>query len=198
MENVNEIATALIEAQKEMGGAKKDANNPFFKSKYADLNSIIEAVKGPLLNNGISFIQPMLVEGGNNFVKTILVHKSGQTLESTMLIKPTKDDMQGLGSAITYARRYTLQAMCGLPAEDDDGNAASSPVVKKPEPQVVPPKEEVPITEYPSPMEPTAAGGTSPLVCMACQAEVSAKVKQYSMDKFGKTLCFDCQKVQNG
>ncbi len=125
MENMNELASALIEAQKQMGAAKKGATNPFFKSKFADLGNIIEAIKDPLLSNGICYVQTVESDNGNNYLRTSLIHKSGQSISGRMLIKPTKDDMQGIGSAITYARRYGLQAIVGLPAEDDDGNAAS-------------------------------------------------------------------------
>lgn len=130
MNGKNEIAVALILAQKEMGAAKKGAENPFFKSKYADLSSVIEAIKEPLLNNDIAYSQTLESDDDRNYVRTSLIHKSGQSISGRMLIKPTKDDMQGLGSAITYARRYGLQAITGLPAEDDDGNAASAPKTK--------------------------------------------------------------------
>lgn len=123
---MKEIAKALLKAQSEMGNASKDSNNPFFKSKYADLNSIREACM-PLLNaNGITIIQPMVHIDGKNFVKTILLHTSGETIESiTEIVYSKQNDAQAQGSGITYARRYGLQSLVCIGAEDDDGNKAS-------------------------------------------------------------------------
>ena len=138
---INEISEALCKAQHEMEGAKKDTSNPFYKSKYADLASVIYAIKEPLCKNNLSYTQ--LVESndeGKTFLKTILMHKSGQSISSKMLVKPTRDDMQGLGSAITYARRYSLQAIVGLSSEDDDGNAASGLKNNSSKPEVEMPK----------------------------------------------------------
>ena len=184
MENVNELATALIEAQKEMGAAKKGSDNPFFKSKYADLASVIEAIKEPLLNNDICYVQMVEAEANQNFLITKLIHTSGQSLSGRMLIRPTKEDMQGLGSAITYARRYGLQAIVGLPAEDDDGNAASV-VVKKP---LAAPK---PIVGDSEPIKPSEA-----IECSVCATVITEKVQKYSLDRYKKQLCFDCQKLE--
>ena len=124
---MKEIAKALLKAQTEMGNAVKDSSNPFFKSKYADLNSIREACM-PLLNaNGISVIQPMVNVDGKNYVKTVLLHTSGETIESfTEIIYSKSNDAQSQGSGITYARRYGLQSLVCIGAEDDDGNSASA------------------------------------------------------------------------
>lgn len=122
-----QIAKALIEAQKQMGTARKDSNNPFFKSKYADLNSVREACIPALNENGIVVLQPICQIDSNNFVKTILLHESGETIESlTQIIYSKQNDAQAQGSGITYARRYGLQSLVCIGAEDDDGNAASS------------------------------------------------------------------------
>lgn len=125
---MKEIASALVKAQSEMGNAKKDNVNPFFKNKYADLNSVREAVL-PLLNaNGITVLQPIVHMDGKNFVKTVLLHTSGECLESfTEIIYAKSNDAQAQGSGITYARRYGLQSMVCVGADDDDGNAASKP-----------------------------------------------------------------------
>lgn len=125
-ESIKELATALCFAQAEMGGAVKDSNNPFFKSSYADLTSIIKALKEPFANHGLSYVQlPITSEGGKGIgVTTMLMHKSGEWLQSEYLLPMVKVDPQGAGSAITYARRYALQAMAGIPAVDDDGEAA--------------------------------------------------------------------------
>ena len=130
-EHINELATALNKAQDQMSGALKDAKNPFFKSNYADLGSVVRAIKEPFSANGLSYSQFPLFEDGKVGVETILMHTSGQWLSSILLLPMTKQDPQAAGSAITYARRYALQAIAGVPAEDDDGNAASKPAAKK-------------------------------------------------------------------
>jgi hypothetical protein len=125
---MKEIASAFIKAQSQMSAPKKDNANPFFKSKYADLNSVLEAVMKPLHDNGIAVLQPTITIDGKNFVKTILLHESGEMLESfTEILYAKVNDAQGQGSGITYARRYGLQSLCGVGAEDDDGNKASAP-----------------------------------------------------------------------
>lgn len=130
-ETIGEIAKALHAAQGEMSGAKKGAANPFFKSKYADMNSVVDAVRGPFCNHGLSYSQFPVVEDGRAGVITILMHTSGEWLESKLLLPVAKQDAQATGSAITYARRYALQSIAGIPSEDDDGNAASAPAAKK-------------------------------------------------------------------
>ena len=125
-EQVDKLAAALCKAQAEMGGAVKDAKNPFFKSSYADLTSVIKAIKEPFANNGLSYSQfPVTSEGGGGVgVVTVLLHSSGQWIESEFYLPLAKKDPQGGGSAITYARRYALQAMAGIPTADDDAEAA--------------------------------------------------------------------------
>jgi len=130
-ETIGEIAKALHAAQGEMSGAKKGAANPFFKSKYADMNSVVDAVREPFCNHGLSYSQFPLFEDGMAGVITILMHTSGEWLESKLLLPVTKKDPQATGSAITYARRYALQSIAGIPSEDDDGNAASAPAAKR-------------------------------------------------------------------
>lgn len=124
-ESIKELATALNKAQAEMSGAKKGANNPFFKSKYADLNAVVDAVRIPFSENGLSYSQFPIMEDNKVGVETILMHESGEWMSSILTLPMTKQDPQAAGSAITYARRYALQAIAGIPAEDDDGNAAS-------------------------------------------------------------------------
>ena len=118
---LDKISPAVLSAQKELGGVKKGAANPFFKSKYADLTAVIEALKDVLNNNGLSMVQTQ--RDGN--VMTTLLHSSGQYISSaTPIICAKQNDPQALGSAITYARRYGLQSILCLPAEDDDGERA--------------------------------------------------------------------------
>lgn len=118
------LLAALVKARKEMGAAKKGAVNPHFRSKYADLGSVMEAVKEPLEAQGLAFVQDI----ENGCVVTVIMHESGECLRlAPFPIMATKQDAQGTGSGLTYARRYSLQTALGVPAEDDDGNAASKP-----------------------------------------------------------------------
>lgn len=122
-ESIKQLATALVGFHKEVGKVAKDAANPFFKSKYAPLSSILDAIDGPLVNNGLSVVQ---FPEGENGLTTRLVHTSGEWMEATYSMKPAKDDPQGRGSAITYQRRYAVGAVLSLNIdEDDDGNKAS-------------------------------------------------------------------------
>ena len=120
------IATALVKAQKEFGPALKSSTNPYFTSKYADLAACVEAVIDALNNNGIALIQKCHESDTGVNVETLLLHESGESLSCGVLHVPaSKQDPQGYGSALTYARRYSLMAACGIAPEDDDGNAAS-------------------------------------------------------------------------
>ena len=115
---------ALIKAQSEMGKALKNSSNPHFKSKYADLSSVVDATIDAFTNNGFAVLQPCNTDELGNFVETVLLHESGDTFNSKVYLSLSKQDMQGLGSAITYARRYGLLGMAGIAPEDDDGNAS--------------------------------------------------------------------------
>jgi hypothetical protein len=125
---ITKIASALLKAQGAMGTAIKDAKNPFFKSKYADLNSIREACMPSLQTNGITLLQPTITIDGKNYVETILIHESGEWMScETEILFGKKDDAQAQGSGITYARRYGMQSFLNVGADDDDGNIASQP-----------------------------------------------------------------------
>jgi len=129
---MKQIATALVKAQSEMSNPKKSSANPFFKSKYSDLNAVREATITVLNENGICVLQPMVHIDGKNFVKTVLLHESGELIESfTEIIYNKTNDAQAQGSGITYARRYGLQSLVCVGADDDDGNAASQPQKKQ-------------------------------------------------------------------
>jgi hypothetical protein len=122
------IATALVKAQKAFGPALKTHTNPAFRSKYADLSACIEAVMDALNDNGIAMIQQTRENDRGVTVETVFIHESGEQISSGPLHVPaSKQDPQGYGSALTYARRYSLMAACGIAPEDDDGNAASKP-----------------------------------------------------------------------
>lgn len=124
-ESIKELAAALSKAQSEMHGAKKDSTNPFFKSKYADLTSCWEACREPLTKNGLSITQTTsFTETHGMVLITTLLHSSGEWMASELPIRPVKDDLQGLGAAITYLRRFALCAIVGITQDDDDGESA--------------------------------------------------------------------------
>ena len=122
------IYAKLLEVQKEVGAISKDSKNPFFKSKYFDINSLIAHVQPLLEENGLLLLQP--IEDGVQYSRVIDV-ESGASIESGLQL-PSLNDPQKLGSAITYYRRYTLQSLLGLQAEDDDANLASQNTSRKP------------------------------------------------------------------
>lgn len=119
------LYAALATAQGSMGAASKDARNPHFKSRYASLAAVLEAVLPPLNEQGLVLMQHPAFDGDLVTLTTVLAHKSGQYISSTCAAPLGKRDAQGVGSAITYLRRYAAQSICGLPVDDDDGNAAS-------------------------------------------------------------------------
>ena len=125
-ESILKISPALLKAQKSIKFAVKDSVNPHFRSKYADLSSVIEAIKEPLNDNGITFIQGYEESDTSLKLTTRLQHESGEFIESTNTIPLVKMDAQGYGSTATYARRYALAAITGLYQDDDDGNAGSA------------------------------------------------------------------------
>lgn len=123
------VASAFVKAQKQFGPALKSSTNPHFKSRYADLAACVEAVVDALNANGIALMQRTYECETGVQVETVFIHESGEVIEGGMLHVPaSKADAQGYGSALTYARRYSLLAATGLAPEDDDGNAASRPV----------------------------------------------------------------------
>lgn len=125
-EQIDKIATALAKAQGEIQAAVKGSENPHFKSKYADLAACWDACRAPLTANGIAVIQSPSNEDGVIHLTTMLAHASGQWMKSDVSVRAAKPDAHGLGSAITYLRRFSLCSMAGIaPGDDDDGNAAS-------------------------------------------------------------------------
>ncbi len=156
-ETISKITSAFLKAQKAMEGAKKGGSNPYFKSKYADLSSVLEACKSALNENGISILQPHTstfnpVTGEEvHYVETLLVHESGEFFSSaTKMEVAKKNDPQSLGSAISYARRYGLQSLISLPAEDDDGEAAmgrTKTSFSSTKPEVKPEEKKVEVAE---------------------------------------------------
>jgi len=130
-DSIKNLAAALCKAQEQMCGAVKDSKNPFFKSSYADLGAVVKAIKEPFADNGLSYSQFPAEDNGRIGVETMLMHTSGEWMSNSFTVNLTKQDAQGAGSAITYCRRYALQAIAGIPSEDDDGNHASKPAAKQ-------------------------------------------------------------------
>lgn len=127
-EYIDQLMTALSKAQGEISGASKDSKNPFFKSRYADLSSVWEACRQSLSKHGLAVVQSPMPFNGGLIMVTTLGHSSGQWIRSYLPIVSAKQDAQGIGSGITYTRRYALAAIVGVvpdDQEDDDGNKAS-------------------------------------------------------------------------
>jgi len=123
---IKNLAAAYVQAQAEIGAAIKGNTNPHFKSKYADLGAVMDAVKPTLAKYGLGFVQEVTEREGGVYVETVILHKSGESYRTGKLPMPApKQDPHGYGSAITYAKRYSLQAAFGVPSEDDDGNKAA-------------------------------------------------------------------------
>lgn len=149
--SIIKLAPALLKAQKSMVNAVKDAKNPFFKSQYADLNAVREAAHPSLNDNGITVLQPLIQKDGKSFVRTLLLHESGEYLASDVEVVAAKqNDPQAYGSAVSYARRYGLQALLSIGAEDDDGEKGMGRVSKtyvKLSPPVLTPTPSVVVAE---------------------------------------------------
>lgn len=139
-DSIKELAAALSKAQNQMSGAAKDKNNPFFNSTYADMASVVSAIKESFAANNLSYSQFPLMEDGKVGVETILMHSSGEWMSNILLLPTKKQDPQAAGSAITYARRYALQAIAGIPSKDDDGNSATHQPKAAVQPEIDPKK----------------------------------------------------------
>jgi hypothetical protein len=155
-ESIALLAGALAKAQLQIEPASKNATNPHFRSHYADLASIWDACRGPLNTNGLSIVQfPCDGEVGRIGLCTMIVHSSGEWMSETITVKALKEDPQFLGGVLTYLRRYSLAAVVGVTAtEDDDGNAVSTPAnarVNAPAPRpYIPPPVSPPLVNAPS------------------------------------------------
>ena len=128
---MKELYSAIVKAQAAMSHAAKDAKNPHFKSAYSSLASVIDAVRPALSANNLAFVQKLHTADSGISIETVLIHESGQELSCGVLFIPaTKQDAQGFGSAISYGKRYSLQAALGIASDDDDGQSAvkSAPV----------------------------------------------------------------------
>ncbi len=120
-EDLKDLFTALSKAQAEMETAELSSENPFFKTRYADLAAIVKASRPALTKHGLSLIQQIIThDDGQTMLHTMLCHNSGQWVESRVRIVPPKNDVQSIGSYITYLRRYSIAAICGIVSSDDD------------------------------------------------------------------------------
>lgn len=137
-EQINELSAALAKAQAQIENASKTSNNPHFKSKYADLAEVLNTVRPVFAANGIAIVQMPSFAGGIVSVETMLTHASGQWISNVCSTPVSKQDAQGVGSAITYLRRYSLAAFAGVAQEDDDANAAVGHAPKQQKPQAAP------------------------------------------------------------
>jgi len=136
-ETIAELAAALSKAQGQIEAATKGSVNPAFRSKYADINALRDAIREPLAVNDLSLLQfPRTLEGRVE-VETMILHKSGEYMAETLSMPVSKQDAHGIGSALTYARRYGMSALLNLAADDDDGNAAVEKAPAKPDPNAV-------------------------------------------------------------
>jgi hypothetical protein len=125
-DSIAALAAALSKAQAQIEGAIKDSTNPHFRSKYADLSSVVDAIRKPIAANGLAYVQTINQADNAASVSTIIMHASGEWIDCGAIAVPvSKGDAQGYGSALTYARRYSLSAAFGVAPEDDDGNAAA-------------------------------------------------------------------------
>ena len=143
-ETIAELSKAFVKTQKELKQPLKDANNPYFKSKYVPLENVVESITKSASKNGLAFSQfPSQDENGMTTVGTVVMHESGEWIEyDPIKIKPVKNDPQAVGSAITYAKRYALSAIFGITSDqDDDGNEATQPAKSK---QSQPAKKQAP------------------------------------------------------
>ena len=174
------IAAALVKAQKEFGPALKTSTNPHFRSRYADLSACVEAVIDALNNNGIYLMQLTDEHEGGVKVSTTFIHESGEQLSGGTLFMPaTKHDAQGFGSALSYARRYSLMAACGIAPEEDDGNHATktAPVTA---PKAMP-KPVAKTPEAPPPAPPAKMGNVVNQWQLKVSAEPGTSVDDWSV-----------------
>lgn len=140
-ETIGKLAAALTACQSQLESARKDGKNPHFKSQYATLASVWDAIRDPMTKNGLSVTQTSRVcDGGKVIIRTTLFHTSGEWIAGELALPPVKQDPQAYGSAITYARRYSLQGILGVCPDDDDGEAAMDRGKHEPKPEQPPPK----------------------------------------------------------
>lgn len=182
-ESVGKLAPALSKAQATIEAVAKDASNPFFKSKYADLASVWAAIRKPLTDNGLCILQEPSTNGVRLILTTTLLHSSGEYVRSALEFPVMKQDPQGYGSAITYARRYALGAIVGIAPEDDDGNAASGKTNAKSRPNPYEEESYAPRAEPSIRPDPTAK--LNPKQKLTLKAIEGGKAYQWDLNAIG-------------
>lgn len=190
-ESTIELAKALAKFQSEIKDPSKSGKANY--GKYVTLDELLESIRPVLSQNGLSFLQFPGGDGQLITITTVLLHSSGEWIESEpFTLKSQKVDPQGAGSAVTYGRRYSLSAILGVAWDtDDDGQASSHAIVSTTERKAEPP---TPINQT-KPAFPDENTGPQFLMCQECTDEISKKVHDYSVQKFGRPLCMNCQKA---
>lgn len=190
-ESTIELAKALAKFQSEIKDPSKSGKANY--GKYVTLDELLESIRPVLSQNGLSFLQFPGGDGQLITITTVLLHSSGEWIESEpFTLKSQKVDPQGAGSTVTYGRRYSLSAILGVAWDtDDDGQASSHAIVSTTERKAEPP---TPINQT-KPAFPDENTGPQFLMCQECTVEISQKVHDYSVQKFGRPLCMKCQKV---
>lgn len=190
-ESTIELAKALAKFQSEIKDPSKSGKANY--GKYVTLDELLESIRPVLSQNGLSFLQFPGGDGQLITITTVLLHSSGEWIESEpFTLKSQKVDPQGAGSAVTYGRRYSLSAILGVAWDtDDDGQAASHAIVSTTERKAEPP---TPINQT-KPAFPDENTGPQFLMCQECTVEISQRVHDYSVQKFGRPLCMNCQKA---
>lgn len=187
-ESIQNLAAALAKFQEEIKNPANSADNPFFKSKYAPLNDVLNLVRPILTKHGLSVLQSPSGDGQNIIVTTLLLHSSGEWIETEPLVlKADKPTAQGAGSAITYARRYAISAVLGISSEDDDdGNHATGNDKKE---QKNKPKDQ----HVPFITDSLEQDKGKEKYCQDCNKIITDEVYKWSMDKHKRPLCKACQ-----
>lgn len=190
-ESTIELAKALAKFQSEIKDPSKSGKANY--GKYVTLDELLESIRPVLSQNGLSFLQFPGGDGQLITITTVLLHSSGEWIESEpFTLKSQKVDPQGAGSAVTYGRRYSLSAILGVAWDtDDDGQASSHAIGSTTERKAEPP---TPINQT-KPAFPDENTGPQFLMCQECTVEISQKVHDYSVQKFGRPLCMNCQKA---
>jgi hypothetical protein len=180
------LSAAMAKAFAKIEAATKSANNPHFKSKYADLGAVIDAIKPPLIEHGLFFTQRSHPAENGVSVETVLHHEGGEELSlGTLFVPANKQDAQGFGSALTYARRYGLMTAFGVPAEDDDGNAAARSTPRAAAPANNAP---VPVTDEQRDLIQQLAPGAGKTLQGICEAYRVATIKNLTHSQAEKLI----------
>lgn len=197
-QTIGKLAAALAKAQGEIKGALKNANNPFFKSDYTDLQGVWDVARKPLADNELSIVQMpeemSLIPESRMYklqISTALLHSSGEYIISTLTIPVSKADAQGIGSVITYGRRYALAAMVGIYQADDDANAACETTA--PDKATTVRENKKVNSQLSRSQHVPSKNNNGPKVCADCGAALTGAQAAISEHKYQRPLCNACQ-----